>query len=383
MKTSVKKIRVLHVPTVTGGNPPGIARAEREIGLESSSISLFQNIFEYKVDKVLWQSCHFSIANELKRLKLIKQAIFNYGVIHYNFGTTIAYPIYRFSLNDNYSVWLRWPYWLYTNLLQRIELTLMAVSKKMIFVTYQGDDARQGDYCKNNYDITAANEVEPGYYSECSDKAKRVRIKLLSKYCDGIYALNPDLLNVLPSSAEFLPYSHIDLNEWQATNSNNERLLLIHAPSHQKVKGTRYIIEAVNRLKKEGVDFDFELIEGLANKEARKKYEKADLLIDQLLIGWYGGLSVELMALGKPVICYIREEDLKFIPKKMRKDLPVINSTPDSVYTVLKIWLNKSREELREQGMKGRAYVEEWHDPLKVAMKLKNDYTKALSERRK
>ena len=69
----------------------------------------------------------------------------------------------------------------------------------------------------------------------------------------------------------------------------------------------------------------------LSNKEARKRYETADILIDQLLAGWYGGLAVELMALGKPVICYIREDDLKYIPKEMRDELPIINA--NTLYT--------------------------------------------------
>ncbi len=376
-----KIIRVLHTPTVTGGNPPGLAKAERKIGLQSFSISLFQNVFEYNADKVLWKSCRFSITNELKRLNLIKQAVFNYDVIHYNFGTTIAYPIYRFSSYSNYPSLIRWPYWLYTNLLQRIELALLKLKKKAIFVTYQGDDARQGEYCIKNYDVTATNDVEPGYYSKYSDSAKRIRINLLSKYCDGIYALNPDLLNVLPSSAKFLPYSHIDLNEWEPTKSKNKKPLIIHAPSHQKVKGTRYIIDAVNQLKNEGIDFNFELIEGLTHQEAKERYKSADLVIDQLLIGWYGGFSVELMALGKPVICYIRKDDLKFIPEKMAEQIPLINASPVTIYDVLKEWLQKPRSDLTLHGEKSRAYVETWHDPKKIAEQLKRDYIRALKNK--
>ena len=75
------------------------------------------------------------------------------------------------------------------------------------------------------------------------------------------------------------------------------------------------------------LDFEFILIEGLSHSEARHLYQTADLLVDQLFVGWYGGLAVECMALGKPVICYIREEDLAFLPAQMRQDLPIINAT--------------------------------------------------------
>ena len=55
------------------------------------------------------------------------------------------------------------------------------------------------------------------------------------------------------------------------------------------------------------------LIEGMTYEQARQVYPTADLLIDKVLAGWYGGVAVELMALAKPVVCYIREGDLRFI----------------------------------------------------------------------
>jgi glycosyltransferase involved in cell wall biosynthesis len=105
------------------------------------------------------------------------------------------------------------------------------------------------------------------------------------------------------------------------------------------------------------------------------------LLIDQLLVGWYGGLAVECMALGKPVVCYIREEDLKFIPARMRRDLPIIQATPATLYTVLKAWLTVRQDELRQAGHQGRMYVEQWHDPLKIAAKLQSEYEAILASK--
>ena len=69
-------------------------------------------------------------------------------------------------------------------------------------------------------------------------------------------------------------------------------------------------MEAADRLQREGVPFDLELIENLPNAEATRRYRDADLVVDQLLAGWYGGFAVEAMALGKPVIAYLRESDL-------------------------------------------------------------------------
>jgi hypothetical protein len=257
------------------------------------------------------------------------------------------------------------------------DLPLLKRAGKGIVVTYQGDDARQGDFSLAKFDISVAREVDPGYYSNESDTHKRRKIRRFASYADRIYALNPDLLNLLPPCAEFLPYAHIDLGDWQIDDqrqADSEPPVVIHAPSHRGAKGTRYVLDAVSRLRSEGIRLAFTLVEGMTQAEARRIYERADLLVDQLLCGWYGGLAVELMALGKPVICYIRDTDLTFVPEEMGQDLPVIRATPSTLYGVLKEWLTGRRHELREVGRQGRAYVMRWHDPIKIAARLKQDY---------
>ena len=62
---------------------------------------------------------------------------------------------------------------------------------------------------------------------------------------------------------------------------------------------------------------------------------KADVLeVDQLLAGWYGGAAVEAMMMGVPVIAYMREEDLGWVPADMARELPVVSATPDSLVAV-------------------------------------------------
>ncbi len=265
------------------------------------------------------------------------------------------------------------------------ELPLLRLAGKGIVVTYQGDDARQGDYCRTHFDISIAG-VEPGYYTPRSDALKRQMITQFDRYADRIYYLNPDLGWVLPARARFMPYASVDLRAWQPRSTEkpgHSRPLVVHAPSHRGAKGTRYVLDAVRRLQDEQVPFEFLLVENLSIQEAREAYARADLLVDQLLAGWYGGLAVELMALGKPVICYLREGDLHFIPPGMRQALPLINADPATIYTVLKEWLTTRRGDLPEVGRRSRAYVEQWHDPLKIAATLKSDYADIVDSKRR
>ena len=136
---------------------------------------------------------------------------------------------------------------------------------------------------------------------------------------------------------------------------------MIHAPTKRNLKGTEPIIEAVNQLKASGLSFDFQLIEGMDHQETMKLIAAADIVIDQLRIGSYGFLSSEAMALGKPVICYIRE-DLK---TKYPADLPIVYANPDNITTVLRDLMNHPNR-WKDLGLRGRTYVQNHHETQKV-----------------
>lgn len=384
MKTN--HLRVLHCPNTVAGNPQSLARAERAAGLDSWSVSFHRSPYGYASDEILWNGRGNYLSREIRRWGLLRRALRDFDVIHFNFGSSILpHWIPPESLHENgRPPLLARLYNLYATIFELRDLPLLKRTGKVIAVTYQGDDARQGDYCLTHFETTFAREVEPGYYTPASDRRKRRNIGMFSRYADCIYALNPDLLHVLPPAARFMPYSHVDLCEWKPVSEGHPgtgRPLVVHAPSDQKVKGTRYVLDAVARLHAEGVPFDFLLVESLTNEEARRIYEKADLLVDQLLAGWYGGVAVEFMALGKPAVCHLREEDLRFLPGAMKQQIPVIRADPSSVYAVLREWLTVRRRDLPEVGSRSRAYVEAWHDPVKIAEGLKRDYEAAFAQK--
>lgn len=374
-------MKVLHLPGSVGGNPQGISRSLNFLGINSESWALRSNYFQYQVDKIISTASDNFIFVEIKRLLALRYVFF-YDVIFYNFGSTLFSPVVSGPKDMNLFVKkiLLCIYVPYSLLMQRVELLLLRLMRRIIFIQYQGDDARQGDYCAENFAITAVSQVGGTYYTPASDVLKRKQIALLDKYCHKIYALNPDLLYVLPKRTEFLPYSHVEISEWSPVYSQLEDrpLRIGHAPSHRGVKGTGLIVAAIERLRDRGYKFDFDLIEGLSNNDAIERYKDIDVLVDQLFIGWYGGLAVECMALGKPVLAYIREDDLVFIPQQMKNDLPVINVTPDTIENCLQRVLEMPRHELYYIARRSRIYVERWHDPVSIARRIKQDMEDAI-----
>jgi glycosyltransferase involved in cell wall biosynthesis len=121
-------------------------------------------------------------------------------------------------------------------------------------------------------------------------------------------------------------------------------------------------MEAIEKLKQSGVDFEFELLRNKSHDEIMESIRNADILIDQMVAGWYGLISVEAMALGKTTVCFLRDELYNYIP-----DIPVINLNPDNLAEGLKK-LILEREKLQEYGKAGRKFAEKYHDYAKNAM---------------
>lgn len=366
--------RILHLPESVGGNAYTLSNAMKRVGLDSQCWILKPNYLGYGFDHCIAATGDGYFVTEIKRLLALRY-IFQFDVIFFNFGSTLFRPLAlrrRPGWSLKFYLGAR-AYMAYAAVMQRLELGLLRLLGRRILVQYQGDDARQGDYCLAHYESSPATEVDEHYYYPESDRYKRRQIRLFERYSQGIYALNPDLLNVLPAKAKFLPYTHIDLAEWPATFpawTSDRPLRIGHAPTHRGVKGTSYFLASLDRLRQEGYDFDLVIIEKMSQAEAKAVYKSLDVVLDQLFVGWYGGLAVEAMALGKPVVTYIRQEDLRHIPTEMREELPVIRTTVQTLDVDLKKLLELSRNEFVELGQRSRAYVERWHDPETVARHL-------------
>lgn len=363
----------------------GLSAHLEKLGVESETWIFRQNVFNYRSTRTIWSEGDGALRREVKRCLAIIRVAFGFDVIHFNSGSSWAGPIPMFSRADKgiKAKMKRFCAAVYLQLLFFVELGLYRLLRRPLFVHYQGDDARQGDFSRANFRHSIAQYVDEGYYTAETDALKRRMIRRMARYCEQVYAVNPDLMHVLGPGARFVPYSHISLDEWSPVYTQLERrpLRIGHAPSHRKVKGTGLILEALEQLAAEGHEYELELVEGLPNDQARQKYEQIDVLIDQLHAGWYGGLAVEAMALGKPVMVYIRDEDLQFIPPEMKADLPVLRVTMETVKDDLRRLMQMPRDELHALAQRSRRYVERWHDPLRIAGEIKQDYEKALRAR--
>lgn len=267
-------------------------------------------------------------------------AILRFNVFHFHFGKTML------PLN--------------------LDLPILKLLGKKVFMEYHGGDIRfmlNSDRGSFDPEYVIADPASP-LHRNCINRIFRnveciiLHDSELRKYLvnySGDVAYIPLRLDI----DQFLPHY---------PDPENKKIVIVHAPTNREGKGTKFVTEAIERLK-EKYEFEFILVEHKTNDEAKEIYKKADIVIDQLRGGTYGVLSIESMAMGKPVICYVSDTMKKDFPD----ELPIVSA---SIYDVgekiEKLILNG---ELRyELGIKGRKYAECYHDYRYDTMLLREIY---------
>jgi len=145
--------------------------------------------------------------------------------------------------------------------------------------------------------------------------------------------------------------------------------VILHAPSSQLVKGTAHVQSAIEELRRRGLQFEYRLIENMPHAQALELMADCDMYVDQLIIGSHGLAALEAMALGKPVVCYIKPS----MRAKYPPELPIVSASPHDLADVL-AGLLADRARLTDLGRQGRDYVERYHDSHRLAAELVEFY---------
>lgn len=253
----------------------------------------------------------------------------------------------------------------------KVLLQFVRFLNKKKFVEFSGTDIRILE--------KMCDDVEHLNFDELSSEFKHLlgtretSIKTQNRFSKaGFYPLPsyPELVDyILP---EFFPSfklvsRSVDLKKLSISLTNNPKPIIVHAPSNSIVKGTKYVSAAAEKLVSEGLA-DYRLISNMTHAEALKLLESADIVVDQIMAGDYGVLAIEAMALGKPVVCFIRPRVLEYYRENF-EDFPIINADISNIYEVLRNQILQ-KEKFQEIGNRGRVFVEKYHDPIKNSEKL-------------
>jgi hypothetical protein len=324
-------VRVLHSPVNVAGGPGAISAGLRELGVESTLLVFNERPFQRGYDvnlRLRDTSKRGSIPFNLpKQLRALGWAVRNFDLFHFHAGLTLA-P-------------------------QRLTLPLLKARRKGIVFQSWGSDLRRRNASEVSY-LRSAGAVIVG---SCLTRRLAPRGRW------------PEY-DVVPPA--------LVLDDWlPSTTGPGESLRIAHAPSKRAVKGTEAVLAAVESLRSRGAPVELDLIEGVPNAEARLRYAAADVVVDQLRVGWYGMFAIESMALAKPVVVHLDEQAAAETEEAFGLELPLVRADESNLEDVL-AGLVEVRAELPDLGRRSREYVERVHAHTAVAQRVLEIYERVM-----
>jgi len=373
-------MKIFHLPIDLGGHASGLAAAQRELGHDATAISLQWSALGFNGDLCLEPppgARSRLLRREAARFRLLWRTLRDADVIHCHFGQTALsvrpFPVRDGGATDSASESLRVAY---ARLLWLKDLGLWCLAGKVLAMSFYGDDIRPiaASVARNRFSHLGLPEIAAPLSAR--DPLRPTFLRAIDRRVPLLYAANPDLLEILPARARWIGYSHCDHRRvaprpWPETGDD---LRILHMPTNRAVKGTAMLCEAVARLRAQGVCLSLTLVEGQDNARALARLDDHHLLVDQLRVGWYGGVAVEAMAAARPVVCHVHPADAALAPAGLLAALPLIEANPETIADVLRSLATTRRAELEGLGRASRRFAEAWHDPLRIAGALIEDY---------
>ncbi len=192
-------------------------------------------------------------------------------------------------------------------------------------------------------------------YPEHRLRRRRIKFKidLWTRYADHVIGGCDWVDYMYYWDTLMLAHFSIDVDTWKVAQKNNHRLhhaantkfRILHAPNHRTIKGTQYFIDAVDELVEDGLNIELVLLERVPNDEVKNVMSSVDIVADQLIVGWYAMFALEAMAMGKPVLCFLREDLRKLYTVAgliAVDEIPIINCSPFTVKeTIRDLFFNR------------------------------------------
>lgn len=251
----------------------------------------------------------------------------------------------------------------------RRDLVLLKALNKRTFMHNLGSEIRIPSLARKHHPYWKVAEKD--YLSHLNEPGIIQNLKFVSSYIDNVIVNDYEMLSYVKDYYKnvYMIGLPISLDKYPYTPSLNKKLLIVHAPTNPAVKGSYYFLKAVEELQSE-FDFDFIKVQGYSHDEAKKIYRRADIILDELVIGTYGSLTMESLSMGKCVVTYISDA----FPTPHESKIPVQIATIDNVKEKIRELILS--DDLRQSlSINGRKYVETYCDVKKICKNLLDIYT--------
>lgn len=329
-------MKIFHGPVNIAGIGGYLSKKQREFGINAKFIVYWDDTPQQNYDINLDLNKTNKFFRLLQIIKFFLYNFYKYDIFHFYFAKSLL------------------PF--------NLDLPILRLFRKKIVMTYCGSDVRinEIDRIINPYAVIYQKESHLGRMSTFT----KIQVKWQKIWIHKFYAARElyFYINKLVPSHKIIrntwinnPVNVSELGDYSPPN--NKIPILVHAPTNPIIKGSKYIECAIANLRNKGLIFEYVRLENIPNKEAKEIYrKKADIIIDQVLLGGFGTLAVEGMSYGKPVCCYLIKDIFDWYP-----DCPLVNCTIETLEKNLEFLIRNPSERVRI-GKTGQEFVKKHAD---------------------
>lgn len=205
---------------------------------------------------------------------------------------------------------------------------------------------------------------------------KKIRRRIFIWFADKVILTGPFLAGQVSRYDEIIPYAR-KIEKFKQSSSGR-KITILHVPTDPLVKGTAEIIRVFKTLAKKYPEHSFRILPKLPREKLLSEIAQADIIVDQIIIGWYGGQAVEAMALGKIVMAFLNPAYLQLVP--FGKQIPIWNTNIWSFREDLETLLQVFPYIKDEWQKKSYQFVKKEHDARKIAEKYLRIYRETYAK---
>jgi hypothetical protein len=303
----------------------------------------------------------YLIANALRKFQsldaesyTVEKNVFNFPV-HNQFGDLKDFDFKRFSSVFNFLV---------SEFGRNLDGTSWSLDQQMkdytsfervLFLSH-GSDIRVPSFHQKLHPESYFNRLDDSQIEYWEQTALNNR-RLIQEFSTGGHLVTtPDLLQLTPD-AIWMPLV-VNPKIFSANGSRflERRLRITHVPTDDAIKGSKLIIDVLNRLHRKGIVDFLRIKPPITHERMLQIYRRVDAVVDNLGMGSNSLTSLEAMASGCVVF-----SDLFLDSQSSDRFNPTINVSQASLEDEI-TKIAKDREAIRHASLQGLDYVHQFHD---------------------